>query len=104
MLKIFQLNYVTLLKKNIVVSGSHGKTTITSLVSTILKDAHYNPTIVNGGIINSMNSNADLGNGVSKNPYLSIKIKGGAAGDSVALTWKDNLGESETAETKIKAK
>jgi len=48
--------------------------------------------------------NADWGTGVSKNPYLSIKIKGGAVGDNVALTWKDNLGESETAETKIKAK
>ena len=57
------LAHIISLKKNIVVSGSHGKTTITSLVSTILKDAHYNPTIVNGGIINSMNSNADLGNG-----------------------------------------
>ena len=57
------LAHIISLKKNIVVSGSHGKTTITSLVSTILKDAHFNPTIVNGGIINSMNSNADLGNG-----------------------------------------
>ena len=57
------LAHIISLKKNIVVSGSHGKTTITSLVSTILKDAHYKPTIVNGGIINSMNSNANLGNG-----------------------------------------
>ena len=57
------LAHIISLKKNIVVSGSHGKTTITSLVSTTLKDAHFNPTIVNGGIINSMNSNADLGNG-----------------------------------------
>ncbi len=38
--------------------------------------------------------------GVSKNPYLSFKFKGGAAGDPVSLTWTDNKGEtqSETAE------
>jgi len=50
-------------KKNIVISGSHGKTTITSLVSTILKDANFKPTIVNGGIINSLKTNARLGDG-----------------------------------------
>ena len=48
--------------------------------------------------------NANWGTGVSKNPYLSFKIKGGAAGDTIALTWKDNLGESGSGETKIKAK
>lgn len=51
------------LKKNVVISGSHGKTTITSLVSTILKEANFKPTIVNGGIINSLNTNAKLGEG-----------------------------------------
>ena len=48
--------------------------------------------------------NAHWGTGISKNPYLSFKIKGGAEGDTVALTWKDNLGESGSGETKIKAK
>ena len=46
------------LKKNIIISGSHGKTTITSLVSHLLKDNKFYPTIVNGGIINSLKSNA----------------------------------------------
>ena len=38
--------------------------------------------------------------GVSKNPYLSFKFKGGAAGDPVEIGWTDNKGESqsETAE------
>ena len=38
--------------------------------------------------------------GVSKNPYLSFKFKGGAAGDPVEISWTDNKGESqsETAE------
>jgi len=57
------LAHIISLKKNIVISGSHGKTTITSLVSSILKDANFNPTIVNGGVINSLKTNATLGSG-----------------------------------------
>jgi sulfur-oxidizing protein SoxZ len=48
--------------------------------------------------------NANWGTGISKNPYLSFKIKGGAAGDTITLTWKDNLGESGSGETKVKQK
>ena len=44
------------------------------------------------------------GTGISKNPYLSFKIKGGAEGDAIVLTWKDNLGETGTGETKVKQK
>ena len=51
------------LKKNIIISGSHGKTTITSLISHLLQSNKFYPTIVNGGIINSLNSNASLGKG-----------------------------------------
>jgi UDP-N-acetylmuramate--alanine ligase len=57
------LAHIISLKKNIVISGSHGKTTITSLVSTILNDAKFKPTIINGGIINSLKTNASLGAG-----------------------------------------
>ena len=57
------LAHIISLKKNIVISGSHGKTTITSLVSSILKDANLKPTIVNGGVINSLKTNATLGDG-----------------------------------------
>ena len=48
--------------------------------------------------------NANWGTGISKNPYISFKIKGGAAGDTISLSWKDNLGESGSGETKIKQK
>ena len=48
------------LKSSITVAGSHGKTTTTSLVSTILESAGFDPTIINGGIINSLNANAKL--------------------------------------------
>ena len=54
---------VVSLKKNILVTGSHGKTTTTSLVSKILTDQKLDPTIVNGGVINSFKSNAKLGKG-----------------------------------------
>ena len=51
------------LKKNIIITGSHGKTTTTSLVAKILSDQKLDPTIVNGGVINSLKSNARLGKG-----------------------------------------
>ena len=51
------------LKKNIIITGSHGKTTTTSLVSKILSDQKLDPTIINGGVINSLKSNAKLGKG-----------------------------------------
>jgi len=44
---------------------------------------------------------AEFGTAVSKNPYLAFKFKGGASGDSVAITWKDNKGETRTDEAKI---
>ena len=54
---------VVSLKKNIIITGSHGKTTTTSLVSKILIDQKLDPTIINGGVINSFKSNAKLGRG-----------------------------------------
>jgi UDP-N-acetylmuramate--alanine ligase len=54
---------VVSLKKNIIITGSHGKTTTTSLVAKILSDQKLDPTIINGGVINSLKSNAKLGRG-----------------------------------------
>ena len=54
---------IVALKKNIVITGSHGKTTTTSLVANILEDAGLDPTIINGGVINSLKNNAQLGKG-----------------------------------------
>ena len=51
------------LKKKIIVTGSHGKTTTTSLVAKIISTARLDPTIINGGVINSLKSNAKLGKG-----------------------------------------
>jgi len=54
---------IVALKKNIIVTGSHGKTTTTSLVANILVEAGLDPTVINGGIINSLKNNAQLGKG-----------------------------------------
>ena len=48
---------------NIVIAGSHGKTTTTSLISSIFAITKLDPTIINGGIINSLGSSAKLGKG-----------------------------------------
>ena len=50
-------------KKCIAVAGSHGKTTTTSLVANILESGKLDPTIVNGGIINSLSKNNKFGKG-----------------------------------------
>ena len=55
------LAHITSLKKNIVVSGSHGKTTTTSLVTSIFQKTKLDPTIINGGVINSLKNSAKLG-------------------------------------------
>ena len=54
---------IVALKKNIVVAGSHGKTTTTSLVANILVKAGLDPTVINGGVINSLKNTAHLGKG-----------------------------------------
>ena len=47
----------------IAVGGTHGKTTTTSLIATVLDAAHLDPTVINGGIINAYGTNARLGEG-----------------------------------------
>ncbi len=51
------------LKKGIAIAGTHGKTTTTSLVSSVLVEAGLEPTFVIGGRLNSAGANAKLGNG-----------------------------------------
>ena len=51
------------LKQSIAVAGTHGKTTTTSLISKLLEQNNMDPTIINGGIISSLASNAKLGEG-----------------------------------------
>ncbi len=51
------------LKWAIAIGGTHGKTTTTSLVAAVLEGAGFDPTVINGGIINAYGSNTRLGAG-----------------------------------------
>jgi sulfur-oxidizing protein SoxZ len=46
--------------------------------------------------------NANWGPAISQNPYLSFKVKGAAAGDTIKISWVDNMGKSDSAEAQIK--
>ena len=49
------------LKSTVAVAGTHGKTTTTSMIAAMLDAGGIDPTVINGGIINSYGSNARLG-------------------------------------------
>jgi UDP-N-acetylmuramate--alanine ligase len=51
------------LKSCVAIAGTHGKTTTTSLVATLLEAGDFDPTVINGGIIEAYGTNARLGGG-----------------------------------------
>ncbi|MFZ0558160.1 MAG: UDP-N-acetylmuramate--L-alanine ligase [Methylovirgula sp.] len=51
------------LKQCVAIAGTHGKTTTTSLVALLLEAGKFDPTVINGGIINAYGTNARLGAG-----------------------------------------
>ena len=51
------------LKSTVAIAGTHGKTTTTSMVAALLDAGGFDPTVINGGIINTYGSNARLGAG-----------------------------------------
>ncbi len=51
------------LKSSVAIAGTHGKTTTTTMVATLLDAGKLDPTVINGGIINAYSSNARLGAG-----------------------------------------
>ncbi len=51
------------LKSNVAVGGTHGKTTTTTMVATLLDAGGLDPTVINGGIIHAYGSNARMGQG-----------------------------------------
>ncbi len=50
-------------KKSITIAGTHGKTSTTGILSSIIEEAGLDPIVINGGIINNYKSNFKLGNG-----------------------------------------
>ncbi len=51
------------LKSNVAVAGTHGKTTTTTMIATLLDAGGVDPTVINGGIIHAYGSNARMGQG-----------------------------------------
>jgi UDP-N-acetylmuramate--alanine ligase len=51
------------LKWCVSIGGTHGKTTTTSIIATLLESGSFDPTVINGGIINALGTNARLGEG-----------------------------------------
>ena len=51
------------LKSNVAIAGTHGKTTTTTMVATLLDAGGLDPTVINGGIIQAYGSNARMGQG-----------------------------------------
>ena len=92
---------------------SDGVTTIKALVSHpmdtgLLKDkktgktipAHFIQEVVCQHKVTTVMT-ANWGAAISKNPYLSFKFTGAKAGDTIKLSWVDNKGESDSAETQV---
>ncbi|WP_339107789.1 UDP-N-acetylmuramate--L-alanine ligase [Thioclava sp. GXIMD4216] len=51
------------LRSNIAIAGTHGKTTTTTMVATLLDKGNFDPTVINGGVIHAYGSNARAGEG-----------------------------------------
>lgn len=51
------------LKKGIAIAGTHGKTTTTSFLATILQESDYDPTYIIGGVVDNLEGNAKVGKG-----------------------------------------
>lgn len=51
------------MRSNVAIAGTHGKTTTTTLVATLLDEGGFDPTVINGGIIHAYGSNARAGTG-----------------------------------------
>ena len=45
---------------------------------------------------------ANWAGAISKNPYMSFKFRGGAPGDTIKVTWVDNMGNGDSADAPIK--
>lgn len=62
--------------------------------------AHFIQTVTcthNGKIVVA----CDWGIAISKNPFLEFNFKGGKRGDSITVTWLDNLGETQSGSTTV---
>lgn len=61
--RIEMLTELARLKYSVTIAGTHGKTTTTSMIGLLLKNANLSPTLIIGGRLKNINSNAHLGEG-----------------------------------------
>ena len=54
---------ISLKETSIAVGGTHGKTTTSSIISSVLASANLDPTLIIGGLVKSINSNTKMGSG-----------------------------------------
>ena len=54
---------INLKETSIAIGGTHGKTTTSSMVGTVLEGSNFDPTLVVGGLVSNLNSNVKLGHG-----------------------------------------
>jgi len=62
--------------------------------------AHFIQTL-NFALNGKSVADVSMGTGVSKNPLVGIQVKGAKSGDKITVSWKDNKGESDTAESTV---
>ena len=91
-----------------------GVTTVKSLISHVMESGQrkdsktgekipaHHVTEVTAQHNGNQVMTAYWGGGISKNPYLSFKFKGGASGDTIKISWVDNMGKGDSAEAPIK--
>jgi len=63
--------------------------------------AHFIKTVeasVGGNVV----LRSQWGAGIAKNPYLAFRVKGAKSGDSLTVTWVDNIGETGHAEAQVR--
>ena len=94
--------------------AKNGVTTVKTLVShpmetglrkdkkTGKKIPAHHVTEVNASYNGNTVMTANWGPAISKNPYLSFKIKGGSAGEKITISWIDNKGKSDSLDATIK--
>ncbi len=94
--------------------AKNGITTVKTLVShpmetglrknkkTGKKIPAHHVTEVNAEYNGNTVMTANWGPGISKNPYLSFKFKGGSAGEMIKISWVDNMGKGDSLEAVIK--
>src|SRR6266545_874693 len=78
------------LKRCVAIAGTHGKTTTTSLVAALVDAGGFDPTVINGGIINAYGTNARLGAG----DWMVVEADHADGRSRFSVVFRDRAGET----------